>query len=299
MAHSASYPKILALGNQSIADIFETEVEITEKVDGSQIGFGMIGGELVVRSKGKEQDIENPDKMFAEGVAYIKSIADRIPDDAFFYGEYLSKPRHSTLAYDRIPKNHIVLFGARHEDHTFLSYNLVAYWAKEFGVDAIPLIYAGVSNPEHALSLVDGESYLGGQQREGIVVKAYKPWLWMNIPLTVMAGKFVSEKFKEVHEKDWTRLNTGKGKMDSLKDKYHTEARWHKAIMHLKERGTFDGSLKDIGPLIKEIKSDIELEEKENIKHELYSIYKDDILRYATLGFPEWYKLELAKGNLS
>lgn len=300
MAHSSSYPKILALGQPAIADIWDTDVEITEKIDGSQLGFGRINGELIIRSKGKEQDLDNPDKMFIDAVEYIKSIQDKIEDNLFYYAEYLQKPRHSTLAYDRIPKNHIALFGFQYVDsREFENHRVLTMEADLLDVDVIPLIYSGKSSPEHALSLVGGESYLGGQQREGIVVKAYKPWMWMNMPFTVMAGKFVSEKFKEVHEKDWSRLNTGKGKFDLLKDKYHTEARWHKAIMHLKERGEFDGSPRDIGPLLKEIKVDIETEEKENIKNELYSIYKDDILRYATLGFPEFYKEQLAKGNLA
>lgn len=300
MAHSSAFPKILALGHKDIADIFDTPVEITEKIDGSQFGFGLIAGELTIRSKGKEIDLENPDKMFIEGVEYVKSVANRLPNNMFFYAEYLSKPRHSTLAYDRIPKNHICLFGVRSDlTHEWAAWGEIDKYAKILEVDTIPLIYHGMSSPEHALSLVDGDSYLGGQKREGIVVKAYKSWMWMNIPLGVMAGKFVSEKFKEVHEKDWTRLNTGKGKFDVLKDKYRAEARWHKAIMHLKERGEFEGGLRDIGKLIAEIKSDLMAEEKENIKNELFSIFKDDILRSATSGFPEWYKEQLAKGELA
>lgn len=295
---SSAYPKILALGHKDIADIFDTEVEITEKVDGSQFGFGKINGELVIRSKGKEQDLDNPDQMFVEGVEYVKSIADRLPEDLFFYSEYLQRPKHSTLAYDTTPLNHIALFAGRRVTNAWLSHDELKEWAAKLEVETVPIIYSGMSSPEHALSLVEGDSYLGGQKREGIVVKAYKSWMWMNMPLTVMAGKFVSEKFKEVHEKSWASENTGKGKFDVLKAKYKSEARWHKAIMHLKERNLFDGSPRDIGPLIKEIKNDIVAEEKENIKDELWKLFSDDILRVATNGFPEWFKESLAKGEL-
>ena len=53
----------------------------------------------------------------------------------------------------------------------------------------------------------------------------------------------------------------------------------------------------DIGRLIKEVRLDITLEEKENIKEELWDIYKDDFLRNAVFGLPEWYKKKLALGD--
>jgi hypothetical protein len=146
----------------------------------------------------------------------------------------------------------------------------------------------------------DTVSYLGGQKIEGVVVKAYKPWMFLGqIPLSVMSGKYVTEAFKEVHNKDWTRLNTGKGKFDVLKENYRTEARWNKAIQHLRENGELTGTPKDIGALLKEIYVDIETEEKENIKEQLYSIYKSDIMKYATHGLAQWYKERLVKGEIN
>jgi len=48
-----AFPKIFTIGCNYILDIFKNEVEITEKVDGSQFGFGKINGELFLRRKGK------------------------------------------------------------------------------------------------------------------------------------------------------------------------------------------------------------------------------------------------------
>src|SRR3990167_7531151 len=90
---TSSYPKILHIGDKQIADLFDQEVYLEEKIDGSMFGFGLVDGELVCRSKGKELDLENPDKMFEKGVEYIKSIKSKFPKDVFFYGEYLQKPR--------------------------------------------------------------------------------------------------------------------------------------------------------------------------------------------------------------
>ena len=74
---TSAFPKILHIGNKQISDLFDGVVEITEKVDGSQLGFGKVNGELFVRSKGKEQDLDNPDKMFEGAVEFVKTIADQ------------------------------------------------------------------------------------------------------------------------------------------------------------------------------------------------------------------------------
>jgi hypothetical protein len=113
-----------------------------------------------------------------------------------------------------------------------------------------------------------------------------------------MSGKFVTEEFKEVHNKDWKKLNTGKGKLEAMKEQYVSEARYQKAVNHLRENGVLTGTLKDIGPLMKEAKADIVAEEKENIKNQLWSLFGEDFLREATRGIPQWYKETLAKGEI-
>lgn len=87
-----AFPKIFAMGTRYIADILKEEVEVTEKVDGSQFGFGKIDGEVICRSKGKIQPLDNPDKMFKEAVEYVLSIEDKLAEGNFYYAEYLQKP---------------------------------------------------------------------------------------------------------------------------------------------------------------------------------------------------------------
>jgi hypothetical protein len=299
---SSSFPKILHIGDKQILSLFDTEVEITEKIDGSQFGWGKENGKLFVRSKGKEQDLDDTDMMFVQGVEYVKTIAERIPDNFTFYGEYLQKPKHNTLAYDRIPKNHIALFGVYDASaHEFLDYKYIAEWAEKLVVDAVPIFKIGNSSPEEVLDMVKNQpSYLGGQNIEGLVVKAYKPWLFLNqIPLTVMSGKYVTEQFKEVHNKNWKAENTGKGKLEVAMSQYRSEARWNKAIQHLRESGLLTGTPKDIGGLIKEVRKDVIEEESEAIKAELWSIYKNDFLKVATSGLPDWYKHQIVLGRIN
>lgn len=296
------FPKILHIGDAQISDLFDGEVEITEKVDGSQLGFGKVNGRLFVRSKGRELDLDNPDGMFIKAVEYVKSIEQSIPDNYTFYGEYLSKPKHNTLAYDRVPTNNIALFGVY--DYTtklFGDYSLISAWAKTLGIDAIPSFTIDNPTPEKILELVKNKvSYLGGQNIEGVVVKAYKPWLFLNsIPLTVMSGKYVTEEFKEVHSANWKAENTNKGQLEVALGNYRSQARWNKAIQHLRDDSNFTGTPKDIGNLIKEVRRDVEEEEKENIKEILWKIYGDKFLRAAAEGLPQWYKEELVKGNVN
>ena len=47
---SHGFPKIYAVGSSEVKDVFNGPVEITEKLDGSCIGFGKVDGELIVRS---------------------------------------------------------------------------------------------------------------------------------------------------------------------------------------------------------------------------------------------------------
>lgn len=298
MSKTAAFPKILHIGDKQILDLFEGEVEITEKLDGSQFSFGKIDGEVITRSKGREFD--EPDKLFRPIWEYVHSIADRLPEGIFFYGETLGTPRHSTLAYDRTPKNFFAMFGVYvAETREYLNYDAIVEWSEKLDVDPVPLLFRGEISQSEILKFVDDTvSYLGGQKIEGVVVKAYKPWMFLGqIPLNVMSGKYVTEAFKEVHNKDWSKLNTGKGKFDVLKENYRTEARWNKAIQHLEEKGELEGTPRDIGKLLKEVYTDIEEEEKENIKDQLYAIYKSDIMKYATHGLAQWYKEKLVKGE--
>ena len=45
-----AFPKIFTIGQDYISDLFKDDVEVTEKVDGSQWVFGKVGGDLLRRS---------------------------------------------------------------------------------------------------------------------------------------------------------------------------------------------------------------------------------------------------------
>src|SRR6267142_6345300 len=107
-----SYPKIYNLGHAAILDLLDGDVVVEEKVDGSQFSFGLLydtrplvepAFRLFFRSKEAIIEPEAPPKMFARGVEAVKAIAHLLTPGFVYRGEYLQKPKHNVLAYDRIP----------------------------------------------------------------------------------------------------------------------------------------------------------------------------------------------------
>jgi hypothetical protein len=163
----------------------------------------------------------------------------------------------------------------------------------------VPKLYSGkINSSEELLKLLETESFLGKAKVEGVVVKNYyKQFLLGGQPMPLMAGKFVSEAFKEVHRATWKQEHTGPGKWEVFVQGYRTEARWAKAVQHLADKGVLANDPRDIGQLIKEVQRDIAEEEKEEIKNFLWQEFGSQLLRRSTAGLPEWYKESLLKNS--
>lgn len=296
-----AFPKIFALGTDYISGIFDGPVEITEKIDGSQFSMGKIDGELLMRSKGTRQHRECPDKMFAEAVDYACSIEHLLPEGKVYYCEYLQRPRHNVLAYDRIPENHLILFGVSMIGSArFQTYESIRQDARLLEIEVVPVLYQGeVNNLDAFQEMLQLPSVLGGQLVEGLVVKNYnKPFLLGGQPIPIMAGKFVSERFKEVHRENWGKDFSRKSKLDTFIESFQTEARWEKAVQRLRDEGRLENQPKDIGPLIKVVHEDIDAEETEEIKNFLHKEFRNQIVKRAAAGLPEWYKGKLLENAL-
>lgn len=295
-----AYPKIFAIGHTWVQEIFFDEVEVTEKVDGSQFTFGKDKeGKLHIRSKGALIDVYNPPKMFKEGVDYVQSIEGIVPKNSAFYCEYLQKPKHNMLKYDSIPTNHLVLFGASDFDRTKMYTDMEREaFSALFNIDSVPIFFKGkVASEEELFKLLDQDSYLGGSKIEGIVVKNYKRTYELNGQiLPLMTAKHVSEAFKEVHRNEWKGQHTARGQWEEYVKGFKTEARWEKAIQRMKEADTLQNAPQDIGPLLESINLDIIEEEKDAIMEFLWKKFSKDVFRVATGGFPNWYKDKLIKG---
>jgi hypothetical protein len=293
-----SYPKVMAFGTTGTEDLLVGNVRIDEKVDGSQFGFGVEDGVLVFRSHGAQIYPENCPSMFKSAVDHIVSKQDILREmlgnaTLYFYAECIAKPKHNVLTYSNIPLGNMVLFDVLIKEGGWLVTSTLDVLANKLGITFIPPLFEGEITKEELLSMLEGlttkNSSLGGTPPEGIVVKNYSHFMNIGGHVWPTFVKLVRPAFKEQHAKDWNV--GGPSPLQSLIETFKgDEARWHKAIQHLKEVGQIEGSPRDIGKLCYYVAEDVGLEEKEDIKEKLWALYGRDFKRASTIGLAEWYK---------
>jgi len=288
-----SYPKILTLGHPSLAGLLAGDVDIEEKIDGSQFSFGVFGGVLRCRSKNVEILAGSDPGMFAAAVTTARELAPVLMDGWTYRAEYLQKPKHNSIPYDRVPRKHLMLFDVAIGPEQYAPGGTVRAEAARLGIEAVPLIHSGrLDSLDMLTEIVKRTSILGGAQIEGVVVKARMLFGRDGKPLF---GKYVREDFKEQQRADWKKDNPSRGDvLEILIEQYRAPARWQKAAQRLRETGALEGSPRDIGPLLKSAQNDLAEECEAEIKEALWRWAKPHVLRGAIRGLPEWYKERLA-----
>jgi len=293
MAHISSYPSIYNLGHKALEPLFDNPIIIEEKIDGSQFSFGIVDGELSARSKGMDIVLLAPEKMFAKGAEEVLARADVLTPGYVYRGEYLQKPKHNTLPYNRVPTDNIIIFDIMTGPENYLGPVEKKIEAERIGLECVPMFeISDAMSLELLKELCARESVLGGVHMEGVVMKNY---FQFGPDKKVLLAKYVREEFKEAHKTAWKASNPSRGDVvDQMIAMYKTEARWRKAIQHLRERGELQESPQDIGPLLKEISKDVLKEHADEIKKELFDLAWPKIARGIVSGFPEWYKNQVA-----
>lgn len=292
-----SYPSIYNVGHAALAELFDGEVTIEEKVDGSQFSFGVFGGQPRIRSKGLEMVFEQPEKMFTGARDTVARLLPSLRDGWTYRAEYVSKPKHNTLCYERVPLGLLIVFDINHAEESYLSYEEKFAECSRLGLECVPRFKLESHDMESYQKILGTLSCLGGQLIEGFVIKNYAKF---GPRKKVLMGKHVSEAFKEVHKGDWRERNPGTlDIVGTLGAKYRTPARWQKAVQHLIEAGKLTSSPRDIGDLIREVPEDVLKECEAEIKAALFEYAWPKIKRSLVSGLPEWYKGELLKKQLA
>lgn len=286
-----SYSKVYNVGHRAVLDVFKEEVLVEEKIDGSQFSFGLIGGKLQCRSRNQQIDLDIPAGMFVKAVETVKKL-DLTPG-YIYRGEYLSKPKHNTVAYSRVPKDYIIIYDIDIDGgQNYLSYEEKRKEVERIGLEIVPLLFEGkVESLEDFNRFLETDSILGGSKIEGMVFKNYNRF---NPDGKTLMAKHVSEKFKEANDKSWKKTRD-KNIIQEMIDSYKTEARWNKAIQHLAEDGKLEYIPRDIGNLIKELQADFIEECREEIMARFWKIYQKRFCSSVVRGFPEYYKEYLIK----
>lgn len=287
----SSYGKIYQVGHREVRDVFKHRVVIEEKIDGSQISFGVIDGELFARSKNVMLDIESPDGMFTDAILSIIDRKDLLTPGYTYRGEYLQRPKHNTLKYENIPVNNIIIFDIDRGIQDYMDPMEKEVESSRIGLECVPVFFDGeIGSLEQMTGLLDRKSILGGCTIEGFVVKCYGHY---GADKKTLMCKYVSEAFKETNKKNWKVTKHAEVK-STIGDRYRTNARWDKAVQFLKESGELTDSPKDIGNLMKRVKQDVLEECKDEIAEELFNWAWKDIQCRLTTGLPQWYKEKLA-----
>jgi hypothetical protein len=306
-----SYSSSYALGHAALAELFLDPVTVEEKVDGSQFSFGKfhqlnVLGELVgpdvikVRSKGREIFVSpegvSSEKMFQRAIDSVLARSKDLTPGWTYRAEYLQKPKHNALAYDRVPKDHLIIFDIAIGEERYLPYFDKMAEAERLGLEVVPLLFEGwVTDVEQIKAFLDCTSVLGGQKIEGIVAKNYTRY---GRDKKILFGKYVSDSFKEVHDVSWKEENPKQGDMvTQIVNWLRTPARWSKAVQHLEEAGVLQGSPRDIGSLFIEVPHDVKEEFEEEIKAKLFAWAWPQISRGITAGMADWYKERLMQGS--
>ena len=247
------YSSPFNLGHKALKGFWQGTVYVTEKIDGSQFSFGLVEGELVCRSRRQQIDLDDPG-MFKLAVATAQDLVDQamLVEGAIYRGEFLSKPKHNTMAYDRVPRGNIILFDIDKGDQDYITPETVSVNAQSMDLEAVPglAIYAIKPDLNEVTALLETESILGGGKIEGVVLKNYELF---GADKKALMAKVVSETFREKHTKSWKVRNPSKGDfIKMLTEGFATEARWMKAVQHLREAGEIQGIPQDIPQVMHE-----------------------------------------------
>lgn len=295
MSSLRSYPKIYALGHKAIRSIFEGPVVVQEKVDGSQFSFGVIEGKLVLRSRGQEIQQPCSNALFAGAAATATRLFEdgKLVEGWIYRGEVISKPKHNTLEYARVPVGNVILFDIDTGLEERMQPRELLINGLALGLEVVPTFTQSiVDSPEDVKAWLGRESVLGGCNIEGVVVKNYSAF--NSHDGNMMMGKYVCDSFKEKHVKSWKVANpTKKDAILSIIDALSTDARFEKGVQRRRDAGLLADAPEDIGPIMSDIMRDTVEEEEGWIKHQLYARFEKEILRGTVKRFPFWYKERL------
>lgn len=156
-----AYPKIYAIGHPQLDGLFDGPVLVEEKIDGSQFSFGVFEGQLRTRSRSQEFPPDAPPSLFQLACNTVVQLAaaGRLTDGWAYRGELLAKPKHNTLAYDRVPVGNVILFDIETSAHRFLPPDEKCVVANALGLEIVPVHFHGlISDPATLIALTENTS---------------------------------------------------------------------------------------------------------------------------------------------
>lgn len=295
------FPRIQAVHKPEAVGYKEGPIIVEEKVDGSQIrieiddqGAISVGSHNVDNihigaSDGFAKAIDTANKVF-------KNMKATPGEKIVIFGEFLSKPKQNTIPYARVPNWNIVIFDVMVNGY-YLDREAKEVFVYQLGmIEIVPLLWKGEGQDftdEIREQLLKTKSFLGHQagydKIEGMVIKNYGKLFdprFRNLEGKHMVVKIVNESFQEKHK---VENPTQTGRIEELINSLCTKARWNKSIQHLREDGKLKDHMRDLALIVPAVIQDIQEEEEEAIKEELFKVFMPKIKASCTRGLPEHY----------
>lgn len=273
------YQHVERLGHQEVQGLLDHgEVIVQEKIDGANLtvawddedGLIVASRNQAIYAKGDHLKAFNGASEYILGlpmvVEYVKQTG------AILRGEWLV--RH-TIMYHEAAFGHFYVFDVQNREGEYVHPD---HWKEHLtvaGLKVVPEIgrFSGPADPETISALSQGESLIGGKEREGIVVKAYG---FKNRYGRVTWGKVVSADFKER-----AAAKFGANRFESKEAKFVadcvTSSLVHKIIDKINdENGTV--SVRDMARVIQTAWYDA-------FKEELWDFVKDNKVKSFDFGY--------------
>jgi hypothetical protein len=280
----SDYGKVYTVGHRDIRRLFDGPVVVQEKIDGSQFSAMCTDiGVLIVRSKGNYLDpvIDREKGLFAPSIRHLITVKDKMVPFGVYRFEAISRPKHNVLAYERVPAGNLVLYDLKFNNVLDAGHEMLEEQAEELGVEPVQEIYIGETSESALADYLIAKPMLGGAMMEGIVIKNY---------VLGLKGKLVAPRFQEIMHGRPPKTPR-ESPITDLGRKYCSEARWEKAIAHLREAGAIgpEPARSDVGLIIKEVQRDVIEEYGADIRDELFTAYAKSLRGEWIKGLPEWY----------
>jgi hypothetical protein len=140
--------------------------------------------------------------MFSRGIETVGALKDKLMPGWTYRGEFLGKPKHNALAYERVPAGFVILYDIDRAQEDYLDPVSLGIECDRLGLECVPTwIHKGLPPIEELKAWANETSCLGKVLREGVVIKSYghfDPHTYK----TYMA-KYVREEFKEQNSENW------------------------------------------------------------------------------------------------
>lgn len=295
---------------------------IGEKYDGSLFSFAVENGTMYFWSRAASlTDIAN--QYYRGAMIALLTKFKRDPtafkDNELWHGETITRRKHSSLEYDRVPVDFFISFDIQYKDTgAYMKPQEVASRSLELGYTTATILFDNLINgsdeketdahviAERFMALVNRnelKSSLGGKM-EGIILKCHE-YTWPNGKVSDTKQKFVRDDFRE---KKIVKDDDKKFDVNSIGSAYDVAARFHKSFQRYKQLHptiTYKLNAESYQAISADLDNDLELEQKESIceslrHHEpllsdaiLWKKYKHAIMRSSRASLTMWLKESL------